>query len=105
MPKKPATQENHAPAIVCTAPWRLTKVTPLENYKLEVEFMDGTHGVVEMEKYIMSPHAGIFAKLKDLKVFNQVYLAYGVVTWPEEIDLAPDTMYDAIRHHGTYILT
>ncbi|MCW5589590.1 MAG: DUF2442 domain-containing protein [Legionellales bacterium] len=98
------TQKNITPAIVCSAPWRLAKVKPLEHYKLAVEFIDGAKGIVEMEQKVMSQNAGVFARLRDIDIFNQVYLEYGAVTWPGEIDLAPDTMHDEIKHHGQWIL-
>ncbi len=98
------TEKNIAPAIVCTAPWRLTRVQPLENYTLEVKFLDGTQGFVEMKQWILSPKAGVFIKLRDIALFNQVYLEHGAVTWPGEIDLAPDTMHDEIKHSGKWIL-
>jgi len=104
MRTKSITKENIAPGIVCIAPWRLTKVTPLPNYELEVEFNDGTHGFVEMITLIMSDRAGVFAALKDKNVFNQALLEYGVLTWPGEIDLAPDAMYDAIKQKGRWVL-
>ena len=104
MRKESIAEKNRTPGIVCTAPWRLTKVTPLSNYKLNVEFIDGTHGTVEMSDRIFSHKSGVFAKLKDTKLFNQVYLEYGVVTWPGEIDLAPDAMHDEIKQHGKWIL-
>jgi hypothetical protein len=98
------TEKDIAPAIICTVPWRLTKINPLEDYKLEVEFIDGTHGFVEMKQLIMSQKAGVFAKLIDVATFNQVRLEYGAVTWPYEIDLAPDAMYDEIKRNGVWIL-
>ncbi len=98
------TDKNIAPAIVCTAPWRLTKVKPLENYQLEVEFIDGTHGFVDMSQQILGQKAGVFVKLRDINTFNQVYLEHGAVTWPGEIDLAPDAMHNEIRRHGIWIL-
>ena len=65
------TKKNITPTIICTAPWRLTRVKPLQNYSLEVEFIDGTHGFVKMEQRIMNPKAGVFASLRapDLKDF------------------------------------
>lgn len=93
-----------SPAIVCTAPWRVTKVKPLPDYKLEVEFIDGTHGFVEMEKQIMSPNAGVFTQLRDIDTFNQVHLFLGTTTWPNELDLAPDAMYDEIKKNGVWVL-
>jgi hypothetical protein len=35
---------------------------------------------------------GVFKELKDLKNFRRVYLAYGTVVWPHEIDIAPETI-------------
>ncbi len=92
------------PGVSCTAPWRLTKVNPLANYRLEVEFIDGTHGFVEMSQRVKSDKAGVFAALKDVSLFNQVHLEYGVATWPGEIDLAPDAMHDEIKLHGKWVL-
>ena len=99
-----STQKNTASGVICTAPWRLSKVKPLANYKLEVEFIDGTHGFVEMLHRVASDKAGVFAALKDVSLFNQVHLEHGVVTWPGEIDLAPDAMHDEIQRHGEWIL-
>ena len=104
MRKQSVTKENIAPGIVCTAPWRLSKVKPLSNYELEVEFNDGVHGIVEMVKLIMSDQAGVFAALKDQDLFNKAHLEYGVLTWPGEIDLAPDAMHDAIKQKGRWVL-
>lgn len=104
MRTKSVAKENIAPGIVCTAPWCLAKVTPLPNYELEVEFNDGSRGFVEMAKLIMSDKAGFFAALKDREIFNKAHLEYGVLTWPGEIDLAPDAMHDAIKQKGRWIL-
>ena len=99
-----SAEKNTAPGIICTAPWRLTKIKPLANYRLEVEFIDGTHGFVEMSQRVKSVKAGVFAALKDVSLFNQVHLEHGVATWPGEIDLAPDAMHDEIKLHGKWVL-
>lgn len=104
MRKKSITEKDIAPAIICKVPWRLAQVKPLKDYAIEVTFVDGTHGFVEMEQMIMNQNAGVFAKLKDIDLFNQVYLEHGAVTWPGEIDLAPDAMYDEIKQHGKWVL-
>jgi len=57
-----------------------------------------------MIKLIMSDSAGVFAALKDQDLFNQARLEYGVLTWPGEIDLAPDAMHDAIKQKGRWVL-
>jgi hypothetical protein len=98
------TEKNIAPTVTCAAPWRLTKIKPLEDYTLEAEFTDGIHGLVKMKQFITSPQAGVFAKLADINTFNKVYIEYGVATWPGEIDLAPDNMHDEIKRSGVWCL-
>lgn len=104
MRKESVTKKDTPPTIVCSAPWRLLKVKPLLNYRLEVEFTDGLHGFVDLSQRVVSSTAGIFSSLKDLSIFNKVYIEYGVATWPNEIDLAPDVMYDEIKAHGVWVL-
>ena len=43
------------------------------------------------------PSAGVFAGLSDPSLFKQVFIEHGAVTWPGEIDLAPDAMYAGIK--------
>ena len=101
---KSAAEKNSTIGIVCTAPWRLTKVKPLLGYRLEVEFTDGAHGFVEMSRRVKSNSAGVFAALLDVDLFNKVHLEYGVATWPGDIDLAPDAMHREIQRHGRWVL-
>ena len=69
-----------------------------------VRFHDGTSGVVDLRQLIDSNSAGVFAKLRDPEVFAQVGVCFGAVTWPGEIDLAPDAMYQALQEKGEWIL-
>jgi hypothetical protein len=77
----------------------------LSGYRLKVRFLDGTMGVVDMSARVRSPEAGVFAQLADPAVFAAVFVDFGVVTWPGEIDLAPDAMHRAIRETGQWILS
>lgn len=86
-------------------PWRVTEVTCQPGYRLFVRFMDGLAGSVDMAGLITSPEAGVFASLRDPAVFEQARLQYGAVTWPNELDLAPDAMHEAIRQNGEWKLT
>ena len=49
-------------------------------------------------------NAGVFAALRDEMLFRQVRLELGAVTWPGELDLAPDAMYAAIKQTGKWVL-
>jgi hypothetical protein len=55
-----------------------------------------------LEAFIHGPDAGVFATLRNPYVFDQAYLQWGALTWPGELDLAPDAMYDAIKESGIY---
>jgi Protein of unknown function (DUF2442) len=101
---KTTPKEDRAPGIVPKAPWRVTSVRPLPDFRLAVQFVDGTSGEVDLSRVITGGRAGVFKKLRDPALFAQVSLDHGAVTWPGEIDLAPDAMYDEIREHGCWLL-
>jgi Protein of unknown function (DUF2442) len=86
------------------SPWRVTQVEALPEFRLRVAFADGLAGVVDMARLLHSSQAGVFAALLDPSLFAQVSIEYGVVTWPGELDLAPDAMHAAISEHGVWSL-
>ena len=85
-------------------PWRVLSVAPLPGYRLQVQFVDGLTGTVDLAALIASPSAGVFAGLRDVAMFNRVNVEFGAVTWPDEIDLAPDAMHAAIRSSGEWVV-
>ena len=85
-------------------PWRVAAVSALPGYRLLVRFIDGTSGTVDMAAMIAGPDAGVFAALRDAEFFGRVDVVLGAVTWPGELDLAPDAMYDAIQARGEWVL-
>ncbi len=85
------------PPIQPRMPWRVAAVEALPDFKLRVRFMDGTEGTVDLAALVHSPNAGVFAALADSKLFAKVFVAFGAVTWPGEIDLAPDSMYAEVK--------
>jgi hypothetical protein len=84
-------------------PWRVEQVQAVEGYRLKVRFIDGLEGEVDMATMVHSPDAGVFAVLRDPIIFGQVFLQYGAVTWPGELDLAPDAMHERIRAEGIWV--
>ena len=62
-------------------------------YKIEVIFEDGAKGIVDFSKYALK--GGVFEKFKDLNFFKEFKInkELGVLTWGEEIDIAPETLY------------
>ncbi len=96
------TSEDRPAGLTGAIPWRVTSVAALPGYRLEVSFADGTRGKVDCSRLIRGKRAGVFECLRDERVFVQVGVDHGAVTWPGELDLAPDAMYDAIRADGTW---
>lgn len=70
---------------------RIKEVKTLEDYKLLVTYDNGEKRVKDMKPYL---EKGIFSKLKDKEFFNNVKLAYGTISWGEDIDLCADSIYE-----------
>jgi hypothetical protein len=77
-------------------------VTTLPGSRLFVRFVDGLTGIVDLSALIASPEAGVFARLRDRSLFEQVTVEMGAVVWPGELDLAPDAMHAEIKQHGEW---
>lgn len=69
--------------------WDVKKVKPLSDYRIYVEIEDGRKGVFDLKPYL---DFGVFRELKDVNYFNQVGIVLGAVTWPNEQDIAPETL-------------
>ena len=93
------------PAIVCNQPDDVAEVTALPGFRLHVRFNDGVEGDVDMSSFVHSSNAGVFAELADPDRFAQAHVQYGAVTWPGELDLAPDAMYTEMKKNGKWTLT
>jgi len=68
----------------------ITSVRPVENYKLELTFSTGEQRVFDASPYL---DKGIFTQLRDMDYFRQARVSLGTVTWPNEQDFAPETLY------------
>ena len=86
------------------SPWRVTEVEALAGFRLRVAFADGLRGIVDLSELVQSPKAGVFAALADPSLFAQVTLEYGAVSWPGDIDLAPDAMHAEIQNQPVWSL-
>ena len=65
---------------------------------------DASKGEVDLSRLILGPDAGVFAVLRDEALFRQAHVTLGAVTWPGDLDLAPDAMHQAIRERGEWIV-
>ena len=102
MRNETSTKDDSTPRLASRVPWRVVAVQALPDYRLSVRFVDGMVGQVDVSKLLFGPMPGVFEVLRDPKLFAQVFVELGVVTWPGELDLAPDAMYDEIKAHGRW---
>jgi hypothetical protein len=81
--------------------WDVVEAKVVRHLELSVTFADGLRGTV---KLLPSHLYGVFQPLNDEDVFRQVDFKEGFVSWPGDIDLAPDAMYQAIKTNGEWVL-
>ena len=98
------SEENSAARLTGSVPWVVTDLRVLPGHRFHVRFIDGTEGEVDVSRFVFAADAGVFVALRDPAAFAQAYVDEGVVTWPGELDLAPDAMYDEIRANGRWIV-
>ena len=67
------------------------RVSPKDDFCLELWFDDGTHRLFDARPYL---DRGVFTRLQDLAKFRQAFVAFDTVCWPGDIDIAPETLYD-----------
>jgi len=95
------------PEISHTVPWRVTSVIVLPDAQLDVSFVDGTTGKVDMRNFLSSPTVDgtVFESLRDPALFAEARVVIGAVQWPNGADLAPDAIHDAIRESGIWVVS
>jgi len=68
------------------------KVTPLKNYRINIEYADNVKGVIDLS-YLSGQ--GVFKAWDKNNIFNNVYIdkeTYAIA-WNETIELCPNTLY------------
>jgi len=65
--------------------------TYLNDYSIHLTFENGKEGVVDLSSY--TERSGVFSKFSDIDYFRKVYIDHVVLTWPNNVDIAPETIY------------
>ena len=80
-----------------TPPLSIIGVRALPEYKLWARFNTGEAKIFDFKPHLDAP---CFSPLKDVKVFNDVYIDYGCPVWKDgDIDIAPEFLYE----HGVQL--
>jgi len=68
---------------------KVTSVEPLPGNRLNLSFNDGTRGVADLSRDL----EGALGALADPEIWKLAHVERGVVTWNDELDLAPEFLY------------
>jgi hypothetical protein len=70
---------------------RVTSVQPVPDFKLQLRFSNGACRCFDMAPYL---HLPVYRRLDNPGFFALARVDYGTVVWPDEIDIAPETLYE-----------
>jgi hypothetical protein len=66
----------------------------VEEYKIAIQFNDGSDGIVDFQKIIENDHRAIIKELLDKKKFQTVKVEYDTLVWENGVDFAPEYLYE-----------
>jgi hypothetical protein len=70
---------------------RISGVRPLEGRLVQLTLTDGS--VVERDLSALLDGVGVFQRISvDDAAFREVFVDYGTLAWPGEVDIAPETL-------------
>jgi hypothetical protein len=69
----------------------VTAVQAVADFRLVLTFSTGERRRFDMRPYL---HYPVFRRLENQAFFDLARVDYGTVTWPGEIDIAPETLYE-----------
>ena len=67
-------------------------------FRIHLTFNDNLQGTVDLQSWLKGP---IFEPLNERSYFQQFFIDGGTVVWPNGADIAPETLYDAVKHPET----
>jgi hypothetical protein len=70
---------------------RVSAVWPESDFKLRVQFTNGEIRCFDMKPYLDYP---VYQCLANPGLFALAGTGYGTVVWPNDIDIAPETLYE-----------
>ena len=68
-----------------------------DNYKVLLEFNDGTNGIIDFKEKLASDHREIIRDLLDINKFNTVKVDMDTLCWENGVDFAPEYLYEMVN--------
>ena len=60
------------------------------DFRIHFTFSDDVQGTVDLQSWLEGP---IFEPLKDRSYFQRFFIDAGTIVWPNDADIAPETLY------------
>ena len=76
-------------------PPKLVEAVPLDGYVVHLRFEDGLAADVDLS-YLLE-FGGVFEPLRDVEFFRKLFIEGPTIAWPNEADIAPETLYDHVQ--------
>ncbi|MGC1165872.1 MAG: DUF2442 domain-containing protein [Solirubrobacterales bacterium] len=80
---------------VLSLPPALVEAEPLGDYEVHLRFADGLAADVDLS-YLLD-FGGVFEPLRDPDFFRKLFIDGPSIAWPNEADIAPETLYDHVQ--------
>lgn len=64
------------------------------DFRIRLTFHDNLQGTLDFQAWLEGP---VFEPLKDQNSFQQFFIDGGTVVWPNGADVAPETLYEAVK--------
>jgi hypothetical protein len=71
----------------------INKAKRVRGFIVAMRFNDGTEKQVDISQWFKGP---VFKALKDPKFFTKFFIEGGTLAWPNGVDIAPETLYEAV---------
>ena len=74
----------------------IIEVEYITEYKLMLKFNNGNSGIVDLKDQLWGP---AFEPLKNVDFFKKVEVSktLGTIIWPNEVDFAPEFLFENLR--------